>query len=381
MLCESSGNEVNVLLLRFHGHGPMREPAVLPKLSNHLLGNWATEWAVRLLFFSQNDLTRVPGSLQRSVTRSSQRIIVVLIILVAGAPRFFVRFEWNIHGSSTLGSRLKQFYGVWKLMPHPQSRPISILSEEPHFLLVDKPAGLFSQAAPGVDSLETLLAKQLKQRDAHPGQPFIGLPHRLDRGTSGVMLVARNQRALKRFGQQFQSRKIGKFYLAVVQGDVSGLPQRWEDHLRKVPAQPVAEIVTAEAEGARKAQLDVLAVAQHAHQSLLLVRLHTGRMHQIRIQAAHRGYPVLGDATYGSTDSFPIATSADETQAEGFALHALRLEFRHPQNGKQRSGTAPVPQAWQTLPEKLQDAAQSLLSKSQDEGDTPWRLSDLANVP
>ena len=77
---------------------------------------------------------------------------------------------------------------------------LDILLEEPHFIVINKPSGLFSQSAPGIENVQSMLIEQLAKRDNHPGQPFIGLPHRLDRGTSGVMLLARNQRALKRFG-------------------------------------------------------------------------------------------------------------------------------------------------------------------------------------
>ncbi len=128
---------------------------------------------------------------------------------------------------------------------------LTILLEEPHFLVINKPSGLFSQSAPGIDNVQALLIEQLAQRDAHPGKPFIGLPHRLDRGTSGAMLLARNQRALKRFGEQFHSRKVGKHYLAVVEGSMPAEKQLLADYLRKIPEKPLAEIVTAECEGAR----------------------------------------------------------------------------------------------------------------------------------
>src|SRR5690349_15735187 len=112
---------------------------------------------------------------------------------------------------------------------------LEILHEEAHFLLINKPSGLFSQSAPGIDNVQELLIAQLAERDHHPGRPFIGLPHRLDRGTSGVMLLARNQRALKRFGEQFHSRKVAKFYMAVVEGEMSPGRVTLSDYLRKVP--------------------------------------------------------------------------------------------------------------------------------------------------
>lgn len=307
-------------------------------------------------------------------------------------------------------------------------QPIPIVYEEPHFLLVNKPAALFSQAPPGIDSLQARLIAQLKARDQHPGEPFVGLPHRLDRGTSGIMLIARNQRALKRFGQQFQSRKVIKHYLAVVEGVLASasaacghqsdgsaaqerqrsatLPatQRWEDYVRKIPDLPRAEVVSSDAEGAKLAiaLVDCLcrvAADGVATQSLLKVQLETGRMHQIRVQAAARGLPVVGDASYGATlpwrptlalpqsagsdadqtissDDPAVASSTEEAvldsvphvgqaavadgsradEAHGhppIALHAWSLEFRHPQTAKSLRFVAPVPASWQQLPTEL----------------------------
>lgn len=283
-------------------------------------------------------------------------------------------------------------------------QPIPIVYEEPHFLLVNKPAALFSQAAVGIDSLQARLIAQLKTRDQHPGEPFVGLPHRLDRGTSGIMLIARNQRALKRFGQQFQSRKVIKRYLAVVEGALAnagaasdmGLDvassldrrrsvepqreQRWEDYLRKMPGLPQAEIVTADAEGGKLAVARVESLHSVSGQSLLRIQLETGRMHQIRIQAASRGLPVVGDASYGAklpwSDSHTAlaasphaeetvredapaadrATAAADGEAHGhppIALHAWSLEFRHPQTAKTMRFVAPVPANWQQLSSEL----------------------------
>lgn len=275
-----------------------------------------------------------------------------------------------------------------------------ILHEETHFLTVNKPAGLFTQAAPGIDSVQVALAELLKERDAHAGAPFVGLPHRLDRASSGIMLIARNQRALKRFGQQFQSRKIGKFYLAVVDGNAldgklcdPSTPQAvvpCEDYLRKVTDQPIAEVVDAQAEGAKLAQMDAQVVAAGVEQSLLLVHLHTGRMHQIRLQLSHRGFPVLGDSVYGSQQALAGTPKLDEPVADEprsdmeaarlapIALHALRLEFRHPQSAVAMSSTAPVPSYWQQLSPEIIAAANDLVACSRQEASAAWSLVSKA---
>lgn len=250
-------------------------------------------------------------------------------------------------------------------------------------MLVNKPVGLFTQAAPGVPSLERQLAEQLRVRDNHPGNPFIGLPHRLDRATSGILMIARNKRALKKFGEQFQSRKIGKFYLAVVEGELVANDALWEDSLRKVPDEPRGEIVSPDSEGARTASMRIQSLLAIDGLTLCLVQLLTGRMHQIRIQAAHRGFPILGDSLYGAKAEFGLsksqevieATNPDGRVIQDHALHALRIEFRHPQNAKLMSGTAGPSAAWETLPLGIQSAVTELIGRSRSEGQSVWTVS------
>lgn len=250
---------------------------------------------------------------------------------------------------------------------------IETILDEPHFVVVNKPAGLFSQAAEHIPCLQKSLQEQLR-RAGHEGNPFVGLPHRLDRGTTGVMLVAKNQRALKRFGQQFQSRKVGKFYLGVVEGDLEGGIHDWEDMVRKIDGQAKAEIVKDESEG-RTAQLRAQKLMSHDGLSLVLFRLITGRMHQIRLQAAERGYPIVGDELYGSQVKFGNSISgADGHEVPAIGLHALRLEFRHPQNARLTCATANVPDSWQHLNTVLAGAIEETIEKSQTQNDVPWNL-------
>lgn len=263
---------------------------------------------------------------------------------------------------------------------------LAILHEESHFMVLDKPAGLFTQAAPGIESVQTLLTEQIKQRDQHPGVPFVGLPHRLDRGTSGVILIARNQRALARFGEQFHSRKIGKYYLAAVVGQFAAEPTNqiaeWSDYVRKIPDQPLAEICEAGVEGAKLAQLSAQSLASAGGVTLLLIKLHTGRMHQIRIQAASRGLRILGDLSYGGPEFFDIQSdsevesSGEESDGSGelasMALHALRLEIRHPQTAKQMAFTATPPSTWENLPREIRAAMNDCVGRSCRENNIAW---------
>lgn len=240
---------------------------------------------------------------------------------------------------------------------------IPILSEHPHYLLVAKPAGLFTQAAAGVPSLVEELTEQLRERDQHPGKPFLGLPHRMDRGTSGILLLARNQRALKRLNQQFQARSVVKLYLALVSGHIATPTGTYSDFLRKIEDQPKAEICNEEDQGGREARLHFRTLATSGHSTLVLVQLLTGRMHQIRLQFASRGHSVLGDSLY-----LDASRSAERTSPEDrFGLHALRLEFRHPQTAQPVVGTASLPPHWEALCPELFEEAAATAKRSQSE--------------
>jgi len=174
---------------------------------------------------------------------------------------------------------------------------IKILWDGSAAIVVHKPAGIATQAADGIESLETLLRTQLAERT-----DYLAFPHRLDRPVSGVLLVATRKRAARLLSDQFASRKVTKTYLAWVTGKVQsqqlGL---WVDHLRKAPKRSHAEIVQPGSEGARVAETKAsLRLYDYAtNRSLLELSPLTGRMHQLRLQTAHRGFPIIGDWQYG----------------------------------------------------------------------------------
>lgn len=246
---------------------------------------------------------------------------------------------------------------------------IEILLEDPWFLVINKPPHLLSQALPTIPSVQSQLIEQLADR--MPSTPFVGIPHRLDRMTSGVMVIARNQRALKRLCEQFASRKVSKQYLAWVHGIVPE-SARWQDSMRKVPDQPRAEMVAAESEDGRIAALsferlqirDAIASGRldahgqaetHGSRSLVKVQLETGRMHQIRLQFGARGHAILGDALYGS--DCPWGERHSDWREPPIALHAFRLQFFHPKTGEATSVCAKPPREF---PWEIDDAAWSV---------------------
>jgi 23S rRNA pseudouridine1911/1915/1917 synthase len=223
-----------------------------------------------------------------------------------------------------------------------------ILYEEGPCLAVVKPGGVATQAPPGIDSLEVRVKQFLRVRDSKPGNIYLGVPHRLDRPVSGVMVLARHVRAARRLSEQFEARTVRKTYWAVVEGSVLPDCGTWTDHLRKVPDAAQVEVVASDHPDARIAVLHYRVLAADERCSWLEIDLETGRMHQIRIQAAHRAHPILGDSQYGSVTSFGPAT--DDFRRRWIALHARSLEFRHPMTRQLVNQTAPLPSAWQTLP-------------------------------
>ena len=225
---------------------------------------------------------------------------------------------------------------------------IEILLESPWFLVINKPSGVLTQAVPGIESVQTMLVGQLQSRDSAAATPFVGIPHRLDRPTSGAMVVARNQRSLRRLSDQFASRKINKIYHALVPKISETAQVEWRDSMRKVTDEARAELVSASEEGAKEAVLrfhvvDQFVLGQNAV-SLVEIALETGRMHQIRLQFASHGHPILGDVLYGSEVVW-LGSPPGERESP-IALHARSIEFRHPQNAELVSQIAPYPAGW-----------------------------------
>ncbi len=219
---------------------------------------------------------------------------------------------------------------------------LSVLFEDNHTLAVNKPAGLATQAPPAYPSLEGLARDYLRQKYHKPGKVYLGVPHRLDRPVSGVVLFARQTRSAQRLAEQFRTRQVRKVYWALVDTPAGELPPEegtWEDWLVKVPDQARGERAEPGAPGARQALLHFRRVHAGPEGALLRIELETGRMHQVRIQAASRGWPIRGDELYGSRQPF----------GSGIALHARTLVFLHPVRYEPVRVSAPFPESWHTL--------------------------------
>ena len=222
---------------------------------------------------------------------------------------------------------------------------IEVLYHEGPCFVVNKPGGVLTQAVPGVDSLEARIRQVLmRQSGKTTGDVYLGVPHRLDRPVSGVIVFARHVRATKRLSEQFEGRMVRKNYWALVEGEIPDEEGIWRDFMRKVPGEPRAEIVDRQHPEARLAMLNYRVLQRLKNATWLEIELHTGRTHQIRLQAAARGFPVVGDFQYGAQENFGPIT--EDPRERWIALHARSLAFRHPMNRLPVSVEAPLPAPW-----------------------------------
>lgn len=226
----------------------------------------------------------------------------------------------------------------------PVEPPFEVVALDNHLLVVVKPPGMLSQADKTGDAdLVTLAKAYLKRRFDKPGNVFVGLVHRLDRPAGGLMVLARTSKAAARLSDQFRRRTVAKRYLAVCEGRLDGSGEQ-VDWLRKGPTGTV-ERVSQRASGAKRAALQWTAEAIVARRTLVSVALETGRSHQIRVQLAGLGGPLVGDLRYGAPEPF--------LDGRGIALWSAALALDHPTRGE-RLVFASVPDIW---PGAFRDAA------------------------
>ncbi len=218
-----------------------------------------------------------------------------------------------------------------------------------HLLAVDKPAGVPSQPdSSGDASLDELAKEYLKREFAKPGEVYLGLLHRLDRPTSGLVLMARTSKAASRMADQFRRRLVEKTYLALVECHAGPLAEaRLENLLAPLDNGGMAVCRAGEKKnGAKEARLSYRTLRRLAEgkRALLSVRLETGVKHQIRCQLAHVGLPVVGDFRYG-----PFGRPARPEPVEGgkaILLHAAELAFEHPVRKEPVRIEAQLPAYW-----------------------------------
>lgn len=233
---------------------------------------------------------------------------------------------------------------------------MNVLYEDNHIIVVAKEAGEIVQGDKTGDApLTDAVKAYIKERYAKPGEVFLGVPHRLDRPVSGVVVLARTSKALTRLGEMFRTGRVRKTYHAIVKKpspttSVSvPLPSRevllthW---LTRNERQNKAYAYTHEVAGSKRAELDYRILAHAERYSLLEVHLHTGRHHQIRCQLAAVGLPIKGDLKYGAPRSNPDGS---------ICLHARSVAFEHPVSHKEIFVEAPYPEekSWSVFAESV----------------------------
>ena len=226
---------------------------------------------------------------------------------------------------------------------------LAILHEDESILVLDKPAGLVVHPAAG-HADDTLLNGLLEHCPALAGLPRAGLVHRLDRDTSGVLVVAKTLAAQTFLSAAIQAREVSREYRAVVNGvPVSGgtVDKPMGRHPRDRQRMAVL------ASGGRHAVTHYRVLARYRAHSLLAVMLETGRTHQIRVHMASAGYPIVGDPVYGGRPRVPRGAATALLEClRGFrrqALHAFRLRFAHPASGQPLQFEAPLPEDMRAL--------------------------------
>ena len=220
----------------------------------------------------------------------------------------------------------------------PASIPLSVVYEDEHLAVIDKPAGLVVHPAPGHwdDTLvNALVARGTTLAGGAEGRP--GVVHRLDRDTSGLMVVAKTDLAHRRLGAAIAARRVRRTYAALAWGHLDESPTVIE---AAVARHPVDRKRMAIVPGGRAARTDAFVVARFEVADLLRLELHSGRTHQIRVHLEHIGHPVVGDPIYAGGGSRRVSGSA-RRDAEALeratprqALHAAGLAFRHPASGE-----------------------------------------------
>jgi 23S rRNA pseudouridine1911/1915/1917 synthase len=215
--------------------------------------------------------------------------------------------------------------------------PLDVLYEDNHLLAINKPAMLPTMGvAEDRPSLLALARDYVRQKYNKPGNVYLGVVSRLDAPVTGLVLLARTSKAAARLSEAFRLRRVKKSYLAVVEGTPTAMSATLEHYLRKDERHRKVHATHETCPDAQFARLSYRVVCSNDAMSLLEVELDTGRKHQIRVQLAKVGHPIVGDRKYGSAAAL----------SSGIALHAHRLELEHPVQRRTLNLEAAIPSIW-----------------------------------
>ena len=220
---------------------------------------------------------------------------------------------------------------------------MKVLYEDNHIIVINKAAGEIVQGdKTGDTSLCDTMKQYLKEKYAKPGNVFIGLPHRLDRPVSGIVVFAKTSKALERLNRMFSEGSVKKIYWALTKGIPQPAEAELESWILRNEKMNKSFSYPKEVKGSKRAVLHYRLAAASQNYNLIEVELKTGRHHQIRCQLSSIGCPIKGDLKYGAQRSNPDGS---------ISLHARYIEFVHPVSKEQIAITAPLPddRLWQSF--------------------------------
>jgi len=218
---------------------------------------------------------------------------------------------------------------------HSTKNNLEVLFEDNHLLIVNKKSGDIVQGdKTGDKPLSEVVKEYIKEKYNKPGDVFLGVVHRLDRPTSGIIIFARTSKALERLNKMLRDRVISKTYWAIIKNNPKKVKDTLIHFLKKNPKNNKSTVFTKKTEGSKKAILHFTIKKKLDNYSLLEIDLETGRHHQIRAQLSFIGSPIKGDLKYGASRS---------NKDSSIHLHARTINFTHPVSKKTITIIAPIP--------------------------------------
>jgi len=278
--------------------------------------------------------SRLLSGLTRSQVR---RLIDDGFILVEGQP---VKPSKKLAGGETVSIVLLPPEPLWA---EPEDIPIEILYEDDDIVVVDKPAGMIVHPGAGIKkgTLVNALLYRCRGLSGIGGKLRPGIVHRLDKDTSGVMVVAKNDFAHQALVNQFNSRRVEKRYLALVLGNIKGEAGSFSSPIGRHPTNRVK--MSTKAKTGKEALTLWRVIKRYGDVTMVEAEPKTGRTHQIRVHFAENGYPLLGDVVYGSRKYKSDLLGKVSKNLRRQALHASKIGFIHPRSGEFIEFYAPIP--------------------------------------
>ncbi|MDB5349158.1 MAG: pseudouridine synthase, RluA family [Planctomycetota bacterium] len=276
-----------------------------------------------------------------------QKVIDAQAVLINGLPS---KASYKVRLDDLISVRLPELADD---APVPEDIPIPVIYEDETFVVVNKPPGMVTHPAKGnwSGTLVNALQFHFDTLSTIAGENRPGIVHRLDRDTSGLLIVAKDDRVHKLLAAQFENRTIRKEYLAIVRGE----PSRDSDYIEKPlgphPTDREKIAIRQPEDGGREAVTFYEVLERLGGYALIRCFPKTGRTHQIRVHLTHIGHPIVADKMYSGRSRLtvgdligPDAADAERPLIERQALHAQRLEFDHPRTGERLKLEAPIPQ-------------------------------------